>query len=151
MQVFDISLWEGVAVLEAKYCDIIGMLKLLGLRWDLFLLSKVLCLSGCHSFSRCLLSLQLCQFAIDPSLKGNRLPHQSPVLTGPLLAWPCHSSWCIWPAMQLEIDKQQLHPLGLPFLLQGSSCEVSLLVRSNHFPVAVLSNWSGLPENSFQF
>ena len=41
MPVFDISLWEGVEVLEVKYCDIIGMSKLLGLRWDLFLLSDV--------------------------------------------------------------------------------------------------------------
>ena len=48
--------------------------------------------------------------------------------------------------MQLETDEQQLHPLGLPFLLQGSSHEVSLLMRANHLPVAVLSNQSGLPE-----
>ena len=41
MLVFVISLWEGVEVLEAKYCDIIGMSKLLDLRWDLFLLSDV--------------------------------------------------------------------------------------------------------------
>ena len=36
-----ISLWEGVEVLEVKYCDIIGISKLLGLRWDLFLHSNV--------------------------------------------------------------------------------------------------------------
>ena len=36
-----ISLWEGVEVLEVKYCDIIGISKLLGLRWNLFLISDV--------------------------------------------------------------------------------------------------------------
>ena len=36
-----ISLWEGIEVLEVIYCDIIGMSKFLGLRWDLFLLSDV--------------------------------------------------------------------------------------------------------------
>ena len=37
----NISLWEGVVVLEVKYCDVIGISKLLGLQWDLFLLSDV--------------------------------------------------------------------------------------------------------------
>ena len=135
-----ISHWEGVEVLEAKYCDIIGMSKLLGLRWDLFLLSDV----------PSPVMMSLCQFPIDSSLKGNRLLHQSPVIAGSLLIWPCHSSWCTLPAKKLETDKQQLHQLELPFLLQDSSHEVSLLVRADHLPVAVLSNWSGLPENFFQ-
>ena len=106
-------------------------------------------LSGYCSFSQCQLYQSLCQFATHSSLKGNRLPHQSPVLAGPLLTWPYHGSWCAWPAMQLKTDEQQLNLLGLPFLSQGSSHEVSLPVMMICLPVAVLSSWSGLLEDSF--
>ena len=47
------------------------------------------------------------------------------MLAESLYAWPCHGSWCTWPAMQLKTDELQLNLLGLPFLLQGSSHEVS--------------------------
>ena len=49
--------------------------------------------------------------------------------------------------MQLKTDEQQLNLLGLLFLSQGSSHEVSLLARANHLPVAVLSSWLGLLED----
>ena len=52
--------------------------------------------------------------------------------------------------MQLKTDKLQLNLLGLPFLSQGSSHEVSLLARVIHLPVAVLSSRSGLLDDSFQ-
>ena len=81
-------------------------------------------LSRYCSFSQCRLYQLQCLFAIHYSLKGSRLPHQSPVLAGSLIAWPCHGSWCTWPAMQLKTDELQLNLLGLPFLLQGSSYEV---------------------------
>ena len=114
--------------------------------------SSVMCphLSGCCSFSQCQWYQLQCQFAIHSSLKGNRLPHLSPVLTVSLLAWPCHGSWCTWPAMQLKTDELQLNLLGLPFLLQGSSHEVSLMAMVVHLPVAVLSSWSGLLGDSSQ-
>ena len=81
-------------------------------------------LSGYCSFSQCQWYQLQCQFAIYSSLKGNRLPHLSPVLAESLFAWPCHGSWCTWPAMQLKTDELRLNLLGLPFLLQGSSHEV---------------------------
>ena len=46
--------------------------------------------------------------------------------------------------MQLKTAELQLNLLGLPFLLQGSSHEVSLMAMAVHLPVAVLSSWSGL-------
>ena len=39
--------------------------------------------------------------------------------------------------MQLETDELQLNLLGLPFLLKGSSHEVSLTAMAVHLPVAV--------------
>ena len=65
------------------------------------------------------------------------------MLTESLFAWPCRSSWCTWPAMQLKTDKLQLNLLGLPFLLQGSSREVFQTAMADHLPVAVLSSRSG--------
>ena len=52
------------------------------LAWDLTCSSSVMYphLSGYCSFSQCQLYLLQCQFAIHSSLKGNRLPHLSPVL-----------------------------------------------------------------------
>ena len=44
---------------------------------------------------------------------------------------------------QLKTDELQLNLLGLPFLLQGSSHEVSLTVMAVHLPVAVLSSRQG--------
>ena len=41
IELFVISLWKDIEVLELKYCDTIGISKLLGLRWGLFLLSNV--------------------------------------------------------------------------------------------------------------
>ena len=52
--------------------------------------------------------------------------------------------------MQLETNEQQLNLLGLPFLLQGSSHEVSLMAMAVHLPVAVLSSQSGLLDDSSQ-
>ena len=52
--------------------------------------------------------------------------------------------------MQLKTDKLQLNLLGLPFLLQGSSHEVSLMAMAVHLPVAVLSSRSGLLDDSSQ-
>ena len=72
------------------------------------------------------------------------------MLAESLLAWPCHGSWCTLPAMQLKTDKLQLSLLGLPFMLQGSSHEVSLMAMAVHLPVAVLSSRSGLLDHSSQ-
>ena len=55
---------------------------------------------------------------------------------------------CTWPAMQLKTEELQLNLLGLPFLLQGSSHEVSLTAMAVHLPVAVLSSQSGLLDDS---
>ena len=66
------------------------------------------------------------------------------MLTESLFAWPCHGSWCTWPAMQLKTDELRLNLLGLPFLLQGSSHEVFWTAVAVHLPVAVLSSQSGL-------
>ena len=107
-------------------------------------------LSGYCSFSRCQWYQLQCQFAIHSSLKGNRLPHLSPVLTESLFTWPCHGSWCTWPAMLLKTDELQLNLLGLPFLLQGSSHEVFQMAMAVHLPVAVLSSQSGLLDDSSQ-
>ena len=122
------------------------------LAWDVTYSSSVMYprLSGCCSFSQCQWYQLQCQFAIHSSLKGNRLPHLSPVLAESLFTWPCHGSWCTWPAMQLETDELQLNLLGLPFLLQGSSHEVSLTAMAVHLPVAVLSSRSGLLDDSSQ-
>ena len=118
--------------------------------WDVTCSSSVMYphLSGHCSFSQCQLYLFQCQFTIHSSLKGNRLPHLSPVLIESFLAWPCHGSWCTWPAMQLETDELQLNLLGLPFLSQGSTHEVSLPAMAVHLPVAVLSSQSGLLDDS---
>ena len=89
-------------------------------------------LLGYCSSSQCQLYQLQCQFAIHSSLKGNRLPHLSPVLAESLFAWPCHGSWCTWPAMQLKTDELQLNLLGLPFLLQGSSREVFQTAMADH-------------------
>ena len=56
--------FEGVEVLELKYWDIIGISKVLGLRWDCSSSVMYPHLLGCHSFSQCLLFLLLCQFNI---------------------------------------------------------------------------------------
>ena len=161
----NISLREGVVVQKASFllfhfgrvlrsCKQYFMLSLVchgTLASDVICSSSVMypCVSGYCRFSQCQLYQSLCQFAIHSSLKGNRLPHLSPVLTGPLLAWPCHGSWCTWPAMQLKTDEWQLNLLGLPFLSQGSSHEVSLLARAIYLPVAVLWSLSGLLKDSF--
>ena len=105
-------------------------------------------LSGYCNSSQCQLYQLQCQFAIRSSLKGSRLPHLSPVLAESLFAWPCHGSWCTWPAMQLKTDELQLNLLGLPFLLQGSSREVFQTAMADHLPVAVLSSRSGLLDDS---
>ena len=162
----NISLWEGVSGWEAVFqlfhfgrvlrfwkAKCMKLLVYRGtLAWDVTCSSSVMYprLSGCCSFSQCQWYQLQCQFAIHSSLKGNRLPHLSPVLAESLFAWPCHGSWCTWPAMQLKTDKLQLNLLGLPFLLQGSSHEVSLMAMAVHLPVAVLSSRSGLLDDSSQ-
>ena len=162
----NISLWEGVVFLEAVFwlfhfgrvlrfwkAKCVILLVYLGtLAWDVTCSSSVMYphLSGYCSSSQCQLYQLQCQFAIHSSLKGNRLPHLSPVLAESLFAWPCHGSWCTWPAMQLKTDELQLNLLGLPFLLQGSSHEVFWTVMADHLPVAVLSSPSGLLDDSSQ-
>ena len=160
----NISLWEGVLVPEAVFrlfhfgrvlrfwkAKCVKLLVYHGtLAWDVTCSSSVMYprLSGYCSFSQCQLYQLQCQFAIHSSLKGNRLPHLSPVLAGSLFAWPCHDSWCTWPAMQLKTDELQLNLLGLPFLLQGSSHEVFQTAMADHLPVVVLSSRSGLLDDS---
>ena len=101
----NISLWEGVAVWKAGFllfhfgrvlrsCKQYFMLLLVyhgTLASCVICSSSVMCQDVVASPSILLYQL-MCQFAIHSSLKGNRLPHQSPVLTGPLLVWPCHGS-----------------------------------------------------------
>ena len=119
----NISLWEGVSVQEAVLrlfhfgrvlrfwkAKCVKLLVYHGtLAWDVTYSSSVMYprLSGCCSFSQCQLYQLQCQFAIHSSLKGNRLPHLSSVLAGSLFTWPCHGSWCTWPAMQLKTDELQ--------------------------------------------
>ena len=117
----NISLWEGVAVRKTSFLSFhfgrmlrfwkAKCMKLLVYRgtlaWDVTCSSSVMYphLSECCSFSQCQWYQLQCQFAIHSSLKGNRLPHLSPVLTESLFTWPCHGSWCTWPAMQLKTDE----------------------------------------------